>query len=101
VKNGRHEAYGGDVMVAIAFKYGAKKAEEAFMCFNVTWSDDKGPQRVMGFAWPAAVKAMYNKELDVHFDGTFKMTPNGFRSRFAFLESGITAVVNICLCFIF
>jgi hypothetical protein len=34
-------------MVGIAFKYGAKKAEEAFMCFNVTWSDDKGPQRVM------------------------------------------------------
>ena len=56
-----------------------KKSEEAFMCFNVTWSDDKGPQRVMGFAWPSAIKAMYNKELDVHFDGTFKMTPNGFQ----------------------
>lgn len=65
-------------MVGIAFKYGAKKADEAFMCFNVTWSDEKGPQRVMGFAWPSAVKAMYNKELDVHFDGTFKMTPKGF-----------------------
>jgi hypothetical protein len=92
VKNRRHEAYGGDIIVAIPAKYGAKKAEEAFMCFNVTWSDDKGPQRVVGFAYPSAIKSMYNKELDMHFDGTFKMN--------AFLESGIIAVKrNICLCF--
>jgi hypothetical protein len=39
----------------------------------------QGPQRVMGFAWKPAIKAMYNKELDVHFDGTFMMTHNGFQ----------------------
>jgi hypothetical protein len=78
VKNKRTEAYNSDKFNAIELMYGKKVAKEAFLAFHVTWSDHKGQQRIMGFAFPPSVSALKNENLQMHFDGTFKMTPRGF-----------------------
>lgn len=48
------------------------------MAFESKWSDDKGPQHVIVFAHPPAIKAMGSSRLNLHFDGTIKMTPARF-----------------------
>jgi uncharacterized protein (DUF2461 family) len=80
VNNRRRELFGSEKVHMIASLYGSKKAEECFLAFESKskWSDDKGPQHVMAFAHPPAVRALRSKQLKLHFDGTFKMTPAGF-----------------------
>lgn len=60
--------------------YGSQPKHECFLIANTTWCDEKGKQRqrVMLFAKPGGLAALSHKKLNLHFDGTFKVTPKNF-----------------------
>ena len=50
VNNARNGAYGEDRIMAVELKYGGKQKKDSFLMFSAAWVDNKGPQRVLGFA---------------------------------------------------
>ena len=78
VKHARRTAYGDDEFMAMEMKYGSKPKKDSFLMFSAMWVDDKGTQRVVGFAEPQLMKLLKYKKINIHIDATFRGTPKGF-----------------------
>ena len=71
VKHARRAAYGDDKFMAMEMKYGSKPKKDSFLMFSTMWVDDKGTQRVVGFAEPQLMKLLKYKKINLHIDATF------------------------------
>lgn len=58
-------------------RYGNGPHKDSFLQFNATYYDEKGKQRVMGFAMTETLKLLNYKDLEMHVDATF-IAPPGF-----------------------
>ncbi len=70
--------YGDDKFRAIELKYGSGSKSENFLMFSIFWSDEDGPQRILGFSLYSLVKLLKYKKLFLHVDATFDGAPRGF-----------------------
>ncbi len=59
-------------------KYGNGSKTDNFLMFSVFWSDEDGPQRILGFSLHSLVKLLKYKKLFLHVDATFDSAPRGF-----------------------
>ena len=78
VRNVKHERGGGDKIAELEARYGTNTKQDAFLQFNTQWADDKGPQRLLGFAKASLLSVLRYSELQLHVDATFKPCPKGF-----------------------
>ena len=79
VYNKRREINQGDHLLDTESKFmrvGGSK--NSFMHFNSSFTDDKGPQRIIGFGLPEGYSKLKQREVTVHLDGTFGCCPKGF-----------------------
>ena len=70
--------YGDDKFCAIELKYGNGSKSENFLMFSIFWSNEDGPQRILGFSLYSLVKLLKYKKLFLHIDATFEGAPRGF-----------------------
>jgi hypothetical protein len=78
IRNTRRDLYGDDKFRAIEMKYGNGTKSDNFLMFSIYWSDDDGPQRILGFSLHSLVKLLKYKKLFLHVDATFDSAPRGF-----------------------
>ena len=78
IRNTRRDMYGDDKFRAIELKYGSGSKSENFLMFSIFWSDEDGPQRILGFSLYSLVKLLKYKKLFLHVDATFDGAPRGF-----------------------
>ena len=78
IRNTRRDMYGDDKFRAIELKYGSGYKSENFLMFSIFWSDEDGPQRILGFSLYSLVKLLKCKKLFLHVDATFDGAPRGF-----------------------
>ena len=64
--------------MAVELKYGGKQKKDSFLMFSAAWVDEKGPQRVLGFALHALTRLLRYKGLVLFIDATFDGAPKGF-----------------------
>ncbi len=67
VNNARNGTYGEDRIMAVELKYGGKQKKDSFWMVSSAWVDEKGPQRVLGFALPALTRLEIQKISIVHW----------------------------------
>ena len=78
VNNARNGAYGEDRIMAVELKYGGKQKKDGVLMFSAAWVDEKGPQRVLGFALHALTRLLRYKGLVLFIDATFDGAPKDF-----------------------
>ena len=78
IRNTRRDMYGDDKFCTIELKYGSGSKSENFLMFSIFWSDEDGPQRILGFSLYSLVKLLKYKKLFLHVDATFDGAPRGF-----------------------
>jgi hypothetical protein len=78
IRNTRRDMYGDDKFKAIEMKYGSGTKTENFLMFSIFWSDEDGPQRILGFSLHPLIKLLKYKKLFLHVDATFDGAPRGF-----------------------
>ena len=78
VRNVRRDMYGDDKFRAIELKYGDGSKCQNFLMFSIFWSDEDGPQRILGFSLYSLIKLLKYKKLFLHIDATFDGAPRGF-----------------------
>ncbi len=64
--------------MAIELKYGGKQNTDSFLMFSEAWVDDKGPQRVLGFALHPLIRLLRCKGLVIFIDAIFDEALKGF-----------------------
>ena len=80
--------------MAVALKYGGKQKKDSFLMFSAAWVDEKGPQRVLGFALHALTRLLKYKGLVLFVDATFDGAPKGFYQVLIF--SVMDDATNMC-----
>ena len=78
IRNTRRDMYGDDKFHAIELKYGSGSKLENFLMFSIFWSNEDGPQRILGFSLYSLVKLLKYKKLFLHVDATFDSALRGF-----------------------
>jgi len=78
IRNTRRDMYGDDKFRAIELKYGSGSKSENFLMFSIFWSNEDGPQQILGFSLYSLVKLLKYKKLFLHVDATFDGAPRGF-----------------------
>ena len=78
IRNTRRDMYGDDKFRAIEMKYGNGTKTDNFLMFSIFWSDEDGPQRILGFSLNPLIKLLKYKKLFLHVDATFDGAPRGF-----------------------
>ncbi len=87
VNTARNGAYGEDTIMV-------KQKNDSFLMFSSVWVDNKGPQRVLGFALPALTRLLRYKGLVLFVDATFDGAPKGFYQ--SLILSVMDDVTNMC-----
>ncbi len=64
--------------MAVELKYGGKQKKDSFLMFSAAWVDEKGPQRVLGFALHTMTQLLRYKGLVLFIDATFDGPPKVF-----------------------
>jgi hypothetical protein len=77
--------YGDDKFHAIELKHGNGSKADNFLMFSLYWSDEDGPQQILGFALHSLIKLLKYKKLFLRVNATFDGAPRGFHQVLIFL----------------
>ena len=80
--------------MAIELKYGKNQKKYSVLMFTAAWLDDKGPQRVLGFALHTLTRLLRYKGLILFIDVTFDGAPKGFYQ--VLIVSVMDEAMNMC-----